>query len=176
MSNHERTTPDKTDPAEALFLGALGDEHLSAEELELWLNSRRFRRSLDQAIHDELDDSTELSNFEFDILVALAANDGEGVSLSSLAGHADMRLSHASRVVTRMEKRGLISRSDDPRDRRVTLLNITADGHELLASSIPGYFKVFQKLLFNHLTPEQTSDLNKLLRVLVSAANPHTSP
>ena len=65
---------------------------------------------------------------EWRILAALA--DGEPETLTRVAERSCMQQPTASKVLDRVEERGLMTRSQDQRDRRITRAFLTKTGHE----------------------------------------------
>lgn len=70
--------------------------------------------------------SNEISSIQYSILALLERH--SGASQRELCDQADLDRSTIADLVTRMERRGLISRRRDPRDGRRNILEITADG------------------------------------------------
>ena len=56
---------------------------------------------------------------------------GEGVPMNSLAGMLFCDASNVTGIVDRLESRGLIERRPSPKDRRVKLLVLTAEGERV---------------------------------------------
>jgi DNA-binding MarR family transcriptional regulator len=64
---------------------------------------------------------------------ALATIERHGpLTPSELAAAERIQRPTATRVVARLEEQGLIERTGDPADRRVTLLSVTRDGRDLI--------------------------------------------
>jgi DNA-binding MarR family transcriptional regulator len=68
-----------------------------------------------------------------------------------------------TRLLDRLEKRGLISRSREVRDRRTVITTITAEGLKLLAHLDEPVQEAHRKLL-GHLGRERLQVLTELLR------------
>ena len=60
---------------------------------------------------------------------------GEGISQVALATALDVDQMTVSGIVSRLEKRGLISRFPDPNDSRVKLARLTPEGETLVAEA-----------------------------------------
>jgi DNA-binding MarR family transcriptional regulator len=62
-----------------------------------------------------------------------AINSYGNVGMSELGRLTQLEKSNVSNLVDRLERRGLVTRTRDARDRRVTYAELTGDGHELAA-------------------------------------------
>lgn len=89
----------------------------------------------------------------------------DGVRLSSLADWLRVAPRSATDVVDALEGKGLLARSADPSDRRATLVQLTAEGREVLAHAdrLRG---VVHRELFAALTPAEAATLAELLAKL----------
>jgi len=78
-------------------------------------------------------DDTGLGLVQFKTLVALAGNvDGAQAPVKEIAEQLGMSVPSASRSVDELVKRGLVSRTEDPEDRRVRRVALTPAGRELV--------------------------------------------
>src|SRR3954454_23931201 len=69
------------------------------------------------------------------LLAAMATIDRHGaLTPSELAAHERVQRPTATRVIARLEERGLVSRASDPRDGRSSLVSATEAGATLLAA------------------------------------------
>jgi DNA-binding MarR family transcriptional regulator len=75
-------------------------------------------------------DETGLGLVQFKTMLALAG-DGAEASVNELADQLGISVPSASRTVDELVKRGLVSRTEDPEDRRVRRVALTDDGQEL---------------------------------------------
>ena len=71
----------------------------------------------------------ELSFAQWRVLVIVG--EGSGATVTEIAGRLGAEISPASRLVSRLARRGLVSARKDDRDRRVTRITVTAIGREL---------------------------------------------
>jgi DNA-binding MarR family transcriptional regulator len=77
-------------------------------------------------------DETGLGLVQFKTLVSLAGNpDGEQAPVKQVAERLGVSVPSASRSVEELVKRGLVSRTEDPEDRRVRRVALTPAGQEL---------------------------------------------
>jgi DNA-binding MarR family transcriptional regulator len=70
-----------------------------------------------------------------------------GLDQRSLARFIAFDASTIGAVIDRLETRGLLSRSNSPKDRRVRLLNLTDDGRQLLIQAQPAVLRAQARML-----------------------------
>jgi DNA-binding MarR family transcriptional regulator len=96
--------------------------------------------------------------------------------MSSLAEVTNASLSRLSRVVKRLEERGLVRREPEPTDGRFTNAILTEDGFRALAEAAPGHLAHVRSLVIDVLSPEQLRRLGRdaeriMSRIDTSAIN-----
>lgn len=74
---------------------------------------------------------SDVSLKEYDVLFALRNGSAQGVRLNQLNKRVLMHQSAFSRLLERLEARGLVARHVDPADKRGTLITLTESGREL---------------------------------------------
>jgi DNA-binding MarR family transcriptional regulator len=93
---------------------------------------------------------------------------GKCLLAAELAREYGIDASAVTRLVDRLEKRGLLTRVRSSEDRRVVRLALTAEGHAI-AARMPALFTSVTDKLLSGFTPEETGFLKSLLRrVLVN--------
>jgi DNA-binding MarR family transcriptional regulator len=97
---------------------------------------------------------------EYDVLVTLADGPPEGMRPSDLAERVLLTKSGMTRLVQRLEKRGLVGRHACPLDRRGHFIAMTAVGRHLLRRAAPGLLRGLASVL----APLSAQDLNALQR------------
>ena len=96
--------------------------------------------------------------------------------LSSLAEVTNASLSRLSRVITRLENRGLVQREPDAADGRFTNAILTEEGLHTLADAAPRHVAQVRSLVIDVLSPEQLRRLGRdadriMARIDTSAIN-----
>ncbi|WP_349017191.1 MarR family winged helix-turn-helix transcriptional regulator [Streptomyces luteolus] len=98
------------------------------------------------ALHCDLERALEgalrphgLSVVEYTVLEALNRQDGWHLRMKQLARVAALSDSAATRMVNRLEERGLLCRVLCTTDRRGVFTELTEDGRKLLAEAGPGH-------------------------------------
>lgn len=81
---------------------------------------------------------------------ALEALDQRGpMTMGDLAAHLCLKVSSMTRVVDSLVESGLVRRADDPDDRRVCLVRLSAKGRALLARVQGGLIEEYEAVLRN---------------------------
>lgn len=93
----------------------------------------------------------DLSTPQYAILVHATE---AGVPLSQICQQMLADNSNLTRLVDRLEARGLVRRAPDPRDRRVTLVQLTPEGAALIGELRPRHRAIIEERM-NHASPEQ---------------------
>src|SRR6266853_2730629 len=103
----------------------------------------------------------ELSTTQYNVLRILRGSP-QGLTCGEIASRMITRDPDVTRLLDRMEKRGLISRSRESRDRRMVLARLTPEGLKLVDRLDEPVQKMHRKLL-GHLGKERLQALRKLL-------------
>jgi DNA-binding MarR family transcriptional regulator len=88
--------------------------------------------------------------------------------MSSLAALTNASLSRLSRVVTRLEDRGLVRREPDPSDGRFTNAILTEGGTRTLEDAAPAHVAHVRSLVVDILSPEQLRRLGRAAERILS--------
>jgi DNA-binding MarR family transcriptional regulator len=97
---------------------------------------------------------------------------GRGLAAADLAREYGIDASAVTRLIDRLEKRGLLSRVRSEEDRRVVRLALTAPGMEM-AEKIPDIFNKVLDALLTGFTPEEVGFLKSMLRrILINSGDP----
>ena len=132
-------------------------------EQEAMLNVMRTADVLDGEVADLLKPS-KLSATQYNVLRILRGAGPEGLPCGEVAQRMITRDPDVTRLLDRMEKRKLISRSREKQDRRVVCARITSTGEKLLAELDPVVIQAHRKQL-GHLSREQLQLFIELLEL-----------
>lgn len=92
---------------------------------------RRFRRRT-----DDVAAGAGLTSQRYDLLLMIESAGGEiGVRLTELCELLQMQQTAVTELVKRAEEAGLVTRATSERDRRVSLLRVTAEGRARLLAA-----------------------------------------
>jgi DNA-binding MarR family transcriptional regulator len=100
-------------------------------------------------------------------LLGTLVQEGEPIPLSRLAGKLACVKSNVTQLVDRLEAEGLVTRVNDPVDRRSILASITDAGRERFAAGARAIEKAEQDL-FGGIAPEDYERLVSFLRQFTS--------
>ena len=134
---------------------------LTAEELDSWLSFVRLLTWLPSSIDQQLQRDSKLGMVEYQVLAMLSESTNRTMRMSSLAEVTNASLSRLSRVITRLENRGLVRREPDPTDGRFTYAILTEAGFQTLAEAAPGHVALVRSLVIDVLSPEQLRRLGR---------------
>lgn len=99
----------------------------------------------------------ELSPSQFNVLNLLHQKT-TGSTQIDLSRDLIMHRSNVTGLVDRLEKRGLVKRTDDSTDRRAYRVVLTPEGNRLLAEILPHYYAAAEEV-WNDLSPGRTDEL-----------------
>ena len=155
------------------FVGTLKNEikqikAWSSREEEAFLNLLRTADALSRGEAAVLK-TANLSPNQYNALRILRGAGPDGVTCSEIGGRLIERDPDVTRLIDKLEERGLMQRRRDARDRRVYRNAITPAGLELLASLDEPMGAVHRKQM-GHLTQEKLATLISLLEEARSRA------
>lgn len=127
---------------------------------------------LPAALDSHLQDLCEISHAEYSVLRWLDRSDDGALHMSQLADTTSVTPSHLSRIVARMEKRGLVARTPDPSDGRYTLAMLTDTGVELIRRTDLDYAQLVRDLLLDQLPTGDRERLDLITSRVLTALRP----
>jgi DNA-binding MarR family transcriptional regulator len=136
-------------------------EWLTAEELGAWLSVVRLMTWLPWSIDQQLRRDSKLGMVDYQVMAMLSESANRTMRMSSLAEVTNASLSRLSRVVTRLEERGLVRRAPDLTDGRFTNAILTEEGLHTLAEAAPRHLAHVRSLVIDVLSPEQLRRLGR---------------
>jgi DNA-binding MarR family transcriptional regulator len=145
---------------------------LRADEQKSWLALGSVVLRLPGALDAQLQRDAGISHFEYMVMAALSESPDYTLRMSALAAMAESGLPRLSQVVSRLEKRGWITRAPDPTDGRSTLATLTHEGWEKVVSTAPGHVEEVRKLVFDPLTKAQLKHIHDISRRIMTRIDP----
>ncbi len=105
----------------------------------------------------------------YDVLLVLNAAPARRLRMTELGEQAVVSRERVSRVVTELERAGLVVREANPDDKRSSFTVITPEGRRRLRASAPVYLKAIEEHFLSRLTDEETRVIAKALGRVASA-------
>ncbi|MBN3459446.1 MarR family winged helix-turn-helix transcriptional regulator [Mycolicibacterium sp.] len=112
-----------------------------------WRTLAALHSLIETKLERELQSGHDLSVVEFTVLDALSRQDGWHMRMQQLARAAALSSSATTRLVNRLEDRGLLTRILCADDRRGIYTELTPAGVELLAAARPTHDQVLRDAL-----------------------------
>lgn len=143
---------------------------MTPQQSRAWLSLISTAELLPAALDAQLQRDAGLTHYEFIVLSALQRSGA--MRLSDLATATNAALPRASKVVARLQKRGLIERQDSEQDRRSILLRLSKAGRRHLVLATPDHFDTVHRLVLDNLGDDQLDALTAALEPIVHALDP----
>lgn len=146
----------------------MSTDRLSSQQDRTWSLLVGVMMWMPAELDTYLEQSADLSHAEYGVLRCLSLSEDREIHMSRLAATASVTPSHLSRIVGRLEKRDLLTRSTDPTDARKTLARLTPSGAQLLADVEPGYVAQVRARVFELLDQQQLNQLEDLAEAILT--------
>ncbi|MFJ9950420.1 MarR family winged helix-turn-helix transcriptional regulator [Kitasatospora sp. NPDC091207] len=138
-----------------------------------WRTLAALHGLIDAALEKALQSEHQLSVVEYTVLDALSRQDGWHMRMQQLARAAALSSSATTRLVTRLEDRGLLSRFLCVDDRRGIYTELTPQGRHLLTAARPVHDATLEATLAKATgTPELAPLVRALEELKVTPAGP----
>ncbi|MEI6254540.1 MAG: MarR family transcriptional regulator [Mycobacteriaceae bacterium] len=141
---------------------------LSADAQMLWRRWLRLNAELPAVLHRELQADAGLSLSDFEVLVKLTDTPEGRVRVTDLARELKWERSRVSHHVTRMERRGLVERSECRDDGRGAWVVLTEQGRSAIERAAPGHAATVRRLIFDNLTPDELAVMTGVIDKVLS--------
>jgi len=105
----------------------------------------------------------------YDVLLVVNAAPDRRLTMSELGRQAVVSRERVSRVVTELEREGLVERRANPDDRRSSYAAITAEGRRRLRAAAPVYLGAVDTHFLDHLQPAEIAAVAAALEKVVEA-------
>ncbi len=132
------------------------------EEFRAWRGLIRLRETAMREIDRRLLQDGDLSLADYGILITLVTAPGLRLRMSELSTRQMLTPSGITRVVTRLEERGLVQREPDPEDGRASLATLTRPGLETLRRAQVIHHAAVRESFLGRLTPRELDRLAQL--------------
>ncbi|WP_328676269.1 MarR family transcriptional regulator [Streptomyces sp. NBC_01261] len=128
---------------------------LTPDQADVWAKYRRVRRELRRAQDQQLQRDTGLSAADYALLAPLSESAGGVLRARELGAEVDWERSRLSHQVSRMEKRGLVTREPCADDARGSMVRLTEKGREMIEAAAPNHVENVRRLFFDPLTADE---------------------
>ncbi|MFE7065622.1 MarR family transcriptional regulator [Microbacterium sp. HSID17254] len=140
---------------------------LDDDELATWLPIIRFVQLLPQVLDRALKDEVGLNHARYAILVTLAGQGDEAVTMTELARIAGLSRSRLSHALDSLEERGWVERTSCSTDKRTLSATLTPAGREMLRAAAPVHVAQIRELILDPLSAEDRQRLQDILGALL---------
>ena len=141
---------------------------LTADEQRAWRAYVRAAALLTTRLNRQLQADSGLSLAEYEVLVRLSeASDGE-LRPFQLGLALDWEQSRLSHLLSRMTRRGFVTRQDCPSDRRGAVVVLTRRGRAAIESAAPGHVAAVRRLVFDQMDSAQAATFGQVFEAILA--------
>lgn len=144
---------------------------LNEDEQDLWRHILACIRKISRGMEETLLACGDISMSEYSVLVSLSEAPNHRLRLRELCSELEWDRSRASHQITRMEKRGLVTKERCEGDARGVEVVITRLGFERLQASVPEHVESVRRMVFDHLDPADAPALKRFCEGVVAENN-----
>jgi DNA-binding MarR family transcriptional regulator len=139
------------------------DHHSIAECALAWQTLRMAHDRVAQRLGSELSDTCGLAINEFDVLLYLRSHAQEQVRIGALLDAVPLSQPALSRLVARLEARGLLARSEAEGDARAVAVCLTEKGTALIDRALVIHARVVHESLIDKFSETERTALLRTL-------------
>lgn len=134
---------------------------LTGDELEAWRNFSLMQMQFFALAASKLA-AGGLSYQDYGILAGLSDREDRTARLTELAESMGWEKSRMSHQISRMQQRGLVTKSRCPTDKRGWFVTMTDAGFTAIVAAAPDHVAVVRRYFIDLLTPAQLRTLNAI--------------
>ncbi|MCU1685273.1 MAG: transcriptional repressor MprA [Amycolatopsis sp.] len=135
---------------------------LDDDEQRIWRDYLAMHVQLTARLNRQLQADSELSLTDFAVLVHLTEAPENRMRAFELARVLEWEKSRLSHHLARMQKRGLVDRTECPSDGRGAFITITPAGRKTIEDAAPKHVETVRQLLFDTLSADQFRTLDTI--------------
>lgn len=151
--------------------GSAARRRMTSRELAIWRSLIETTAELARILGAQLQESG-VSPADYQVLLALSEADGRQLRSSELAAAIGWERSRLSHHLGRMERRGLIRRSECPTDSRGAEVSLTEGGAAAFRRVSVPHLRAIKKHFADALTPAQFEALADIMQALENHLHP----
>ena len=142
---------------------------LTADEQRAWRAYLRAGTMLTARLNRQLQADSGLSLPEYEVLVQLSEAPEGRLRPFQLGLALDWEQSRLSHLLTRMTRRGFVTRQDCPGDRRGAVIVLTGPGRAAIESAAPGHVAAVRRLVFDQMDSAQAAAFGRAFEAILVA-------
>ncbi|HIW61259.1 MAG TPA: MarR family transcriptional regulator [Candidatus Stackebrandtia excrementipullorum] len=128
---------------------------LNEQENHTWRAFHHVRSDLGATLERQLVQDSGLSSADYELLVVLSETDGHRLRARELRTQVSWDRSRLAHQLRRMEKRGLLRRTECEADARGTMVELTEHGLESIRAAAPGHLAAARRYFVDLMTPDE---------------------
>src|ERR1700742_2003437 len=140
---------------------------LSDDEQRTWRTYLRMSSLLPAALNRELQQDSGLTLPEYEVLVQLSETPRHRLRPFQICEALNWEQSRLSHQLTRMERRGLVSRRECEADGRGAFVELTAAGATAIRTAAPRHVATVRALVFDRLSDTERNSLEQACAAIV---------
>ncbi|NJC72890.1 MarR family transcriptional regulator [Planosporangium thailandense] len=139
-----------------------GTRWLDDDEQRAWRAFMRMQAQLTAQLGRQLQADSGLSLADYEVLVQLTDVPDGRIRPYELQRNLQWEQSRLSHHLTRMQRRGLITREECTEDGRGAFVVLTDAGRQAITAAAPGHVAAVRRLFFDGLTRDQIATLQRV--------------
>ncbi len=145
-------------------------------EQQAWRSLINGFASLMEVLDRSMQADSAMPHSYFEVLVPLSEHPDRAMRMSELASVTRSSRSRLSHAVSRLEERGWVRRTSDPRDKRGQVAELTDEGFAVMAAAAPAHVAAVRRYLIDRLTPAQLQAMTEIGQVLLASTAEPAAP
>ena len=150
-----------------------GPRWLDAREARAWRSYTAMRVQVQARLARGLSRRSGLSEADYDVLVHLSEAPDGRLRPFQLCEALQWEKSRLSHQLTRMAKRGLVTREDCTTDARGAFVVLTPSGRSAIEAAAPSHVEEVRRCLIDVLTPDQLDALADIAETVLAKLEAH---
>ena len=142
---------------------------LNDDEQRTWRTYLRMSSLLPAALNRELQQDSGLTLPEYEVLVQLSEAPQQQLRPFQICEALNWEQSRLSHQLSRMQRRGLLTREECEADGRGALVVLTAAGADAIGSAAPGHVATVRQLIFDRLSDDQRATFEHVCASIIDA-------
>lgn len=135
---------------------------LDDDEQRAWRRLAAVILKLPSELERQLQADADISHYEYWVLALLSEAEDWTLQLKDLAAQSNATQSRLSHVVTRLQKRGWVTKEPCPDDKRASNAVLTDEGWEKVVATAPGHVEQVRAVVFDGLDDQDVTDLARV--------------